>query len=274
MLSWDRLLTQNRVFALRILESLRERHGWQGRLVLAGPRVAHGSSDGDEAGWLAAHEQAAGSSSRCPRSTRREKAWPMERAAAVLYPTTYEGFGFIPFEASAAGVPCFFAYATSMADTLAGVTAVVKPWDADATADAAIEYLRDGPARTRLLAQRRTATEAHTWDRTARSSLAAYEHAFSLPPVPTRGLAQDRLRAEPDVERVDAVRAEFEGKYWELRNEVGPIGFTLVGPDARLPPDAQRALSALTARQATRIPLVAGLRMVRRLSGGDTSNPS
>ena len=265
---------KNRVFALRVLESLRERHNWPGRLILAGPRVAQGSSDGNEAGWLAAHEESAEHVVALPAIDEAQKAWLMDRAAAVLYPTTYEGFGFIPFEASAAGVPCFFAHATSMADTLDGVTGVVKPWDADATADAAIEYLHDGPARTRLLAELRTATEAHTWDRTARESLAAYEHAFSLPLVPTRGLAQDRLRAERDVERVDAVRAEFEGKYWELRNDVGPIGFTLVGPDARLPPDAQRALSALTARQATRVPLVAGLRMIRRLSRGDTSNPS
>ncbi len=66
---------------------------------------------------------------------------------------------------------------------------------------------------------------------------------------------------------------EFEGRYWELRNEIGPTGFTLVGADGRLPEEAQRALSALTSRSATRGPLLAGLKLARRVSrpGGNGS---
>ena len=37
-------LHKNRVFAMRLLASLREHHGWSGRLVLAGTHIPHGSS--------------------------------------------------------------------------------------------------------------------------------------------------------------------------------------------------------------------------------------
>ena len=44
---------KNRLFALRLFAQLRREHAWKGRLVLAGPRVPHGSSVPDEAGSLA-----------------------------------------------------------------------------------------------------------------------------------------------------------------------------------------------------------------------------
>ena len=45
-------LHKNRVFAIRLLEALRSEHGWEGSLVLAGPKVAKGSSAGEEAAEL------------------------------------------------------------------------------------------------------------------------------------------------------------------------------------------------------------------------------
>ena len=74
-------------------------------LVLAGPKVAqgarrarkrpswHGDRLADHVVDLAAVNEA-------------EKALALERAAAVAYPTTSEGFGLVPFEAGDAGVPC------------------------------------------------------------------------------------------------------------------------------------------------------------------------
>jgi GT2 family glycosyltransferase/glycosyltransferase involved in cell wall biosynthesis len=254
---------KNRVFALRVFEALRARHGWEGKLVLAGPRVATGSSDGDEAGWLAQHEDVAAGVVVLPALDEAEKAWLMEHTAAVLYPTTYEGFGFLPFEAGIAGKPCFFAHTTSMGETLDGVTGIVRPWDANATADAAIEVLRDERARTAVLAELRTAIDNHTWDRTARLSLQAYDDVLKLPVPTSRRLAQDALDMAAD-------RGRFEGLYWALRQDIGPTGFTLVGPEGRLPEDAQRALSALTKRPVTRKPLVAGLRLARRMAGAQS----
>ena len=50
---------KNRVFALRLLEALRDGHGWDGTLVLAGPRVSAGSSAGEEAAYLATRPELA-----------------------------------------------------------------------------------------------------------------------------------------------------------------------------------------------------------------------
>jgi glycosyltransferase involved in cell wall biosynthesis/GT2 family glycosyltransferase len=258
---------KNRTFALRVVDALRERHGWQGTLVLAGPRVAAGSSAGQEAGWLALHDGTAEHVVTLPAVTEQGKAWLMQHASAVLYPTTYEGFGFLPFEAAEAGLPCFFAATTSMTDTLPGVTAVVQPWDADATADVAIEYLRDERARQRLLAELRTAADNHSWERTARDTIAIYDEVVTMPASFSRVAARENLRLQEELRQSEAKRGEFEGRYWHLRNELGPTALSLVGPDGRLPDDVQRTLSALTRRSLTRGPLLATLRLARRLAG-------
>ena len=52
----------------------------------------------------------------------------------MLYPTTFEGFGFIPFEAAEAGAPSLWANQSSMADLLPAEHAGIVPWDADASA--------------------------------------------------------------------------------------------------------------------------------------------
>ena len=38
--------------------------------------------------------------------TDSELSWLYRHAALVLFPTLYEGFGLVPFEAAAAGTPC------------------------------------------------------------------------------------------------------------------------------------------------------------------------
>lgn len=249
---------KNRVFALRVFEALRARHGWDGSLVLAGPRVATGSSDGDEAGWAAEHEELSPHVVMLPAVDENEKAWLLQRTEAVLYPTTYEGFGFLPFEAGMADKPCFFSHATSMAETLDGVSGIVQPWDANTTADAVIEVMRDPRLRAKMVAELKTAIDNYPWDRTAALSLRAYDDALRISAPASRALAKDVLEAAAERDR-------FEGMYWGLRNDIGPTGFTLVGSEGRLPEDVQRVISAVMQRPATREPIVGGLRLARRV---------
>jgi glycosyltransferase involved in cell wall biosynthesis len=109
---------KNRVYAIRLLRVLIEKYGWSGRLVLAGPNVASGGSNAEEAlersrspdlqhrieyiGWI----------------SEGEKKWLLQHAAVVLYPTIYEGFGIIPFEAAAAGTPALRFRSTSLTEVL------------------------------------------------------------------------------------------------------------------------------------------------------------
>ena len=98
-------LHKNRLWALETLAHLHEA-GWRGQLVLAGPQPSHGSSDAAERRWLAAHPDVAPRVVQLGPVTEAGKAWLYRHAALVLYPTTSEGFGLIPFEAAEHGVPC------------------------------------------------------------------------------------------------------------------------------------------------------------------------
>ena len=70
------------------------------------------------------------------------------RRRLVLYPTVYEGFGLVPFEAAGHGVPCMWAAGTSLSEILPEAAATIVPWDAAATADVAFELMSDQSAPT------------------------------------------------------------------------------------------------------------------------------
>jgi GT2 family glycosyltransferase/glycosyltransferase involved in cell wall biosynthesis len=243
---------KNRVFALRLLEALRAHHGWEGRLVLAGPEVAAGSSSGDEAAWLAARPAIAERVLDLPAVDEAEKWWLYEHAAAIVYPSVYEGFGLIPFEAADVGKACLFARQASLAEFLPESTETIVTWDADASADRAIEVLRDPQRAAQLVDDVRAAAERLTWDRTAEGLLAAYDDAVRLP--------------ARDMVRLTGADMTLDARYWNLRQAIGPTGLSLVAPENRLlPEDAQRALAALARRPATRGPLLVALRAIHKL---------
>ena len=257
-------LHKNRPFALRLLHELRTRHGWDGRLVFAGPQVPYGSSAAEEATWLAEHRDVAAEVIRLPAIGEAQKQWLLEHATALVYPTTYEGFGFIPFEAAAAGLPCFFAHRTSVRDTLADATAVIVPWDVAATAERALPYLTDRARAKALVDEIRSCADRLPWSLTAERASAAYDDAVRLPTPPAATVAAEALELEDRL-------GEIEGRFWGLWHLIGPTGLSLVGPDGRLPAKEQRALSALTSRRATRGPLLAALRLAGRVRGGATN---
>ena len=97
---------------------LRRAHGFEGRLVFAGPHAAQGTSAEEERAWLAANPDVARHVVDVGQADEPAKAWLYENTALVLYPTVYEGFGFIPYEAAEAGSPALWAAQSSMADLL------------------------------------------------------------------------------------------------------------------------------------------------------------
>jgi glycosyltransferase involved in cell wall biosynthesis len=217
---------KNRVFGIRLLQSLRER-GWRGSLVLAGPHVEHGSSR--------AEEEPAEGVLRLGQVSEAEKAWLYENAALVLYPTVSEGFGLVPFEAAAAGTACMFAPVSSLAEVLDPALATLVPWDVEASADRALELLRDEAARQRLTAAIADRGRSYTWAETARQLEDVYRDVLRRPARPARGIMFGH-EARPDVANA------------------------LVGPGGYLPPDVQRALLAISTRPALRAPVFAALR--------------
>jgi glycosyltransferase involved in cell wall biosynthesis len=234
---------KNRPFALQIFQQLRRRHGWEGWLVLAGPHVEFGSSAPEEASFLTAHPELA---SRCldlGAVSEAEKAWLLTRARAVLYPTLYEGFGFVPFEAASYSTPCMWAAGTALSEILPDAEAGVAPWSAEETADALVVLLHDEAVRQQHIKSVSAAGDRLRWDATAALLVEVYRDACDRPPS-TAG-ALDELGG--------------------LRT-ISEDGVRLVGPGGALPADLERPLLALATNPRLARPLFGTLKGGYRIS--------
>jgi glycosyltransferase involved in cell wall biosynthesis len=229
-------LHKNRVFALRLLHALSEQ-GVDAMLVFAGPTVPHGSSRPQERRFLSSHPQLASAVIDLGPVTEAEKSWLYGRAALVVYPSVLEGFGLVPFEAAAHGVPCLWAPGSALSELLPDEAAGIVPWDPEPTAEHARALLQDQPARERNLSAIAAAAQSLTWDATAQRLLDVYRSTAEAPARPraTAGLALTE----------DAAR--------------------LVGPGGELPADVHRPLLALATHPKLARPAYAALKLGYRL---------
>ncbi len=186
---------KNRLFALQLMEQLQQRHQWTGCLVLAGPQASPGSSAAIDSTFLRNHTGVAGATAVLGGVSEAEKHWLFRHVALVVSPTTYEGFGLIPFEAAQAGVPCLFAPQASLAEILPRELALIEPWNAALTADRAIRLIREASERDRLVSGVREASKQYRWDRTAEALALIYGEAADAPAVDV-DLARVMFQAE------------------------------------------------------------------------------
>jgi len=110
-----------------------------------------------------------------------EKQWLVARSAGVIYPSVYEGFGLVPFEAAEAGRPCFFAWQTALTETLPETAATLVPWNAELSADAIADVLEDPRKANALTEAIRAAGSRLRWDKTASEILTVYDKALRRP---------------------------------------------------------------------------------------------
>jgi glycosyltransferase involved in cell wall biosynthesis len=98
-------------------------------------------------------------------------------AAALVFPSWYEGFGLPALEALACGTPVVATDLPALREVLGDQAELVPPGDAAALADALARVLDDPggePART----ARRARAAAFTWAACARATLSAYHRAL------------------------------------------------------------------------------------------------
>jgi glycosyltransferase involved in cell wall biosynthesis len=264
---------KNRVFAMRLLASLRGRHDWRGRLVLAGTHIERGSSRELEREFMSEHSQLEQSIVSLGPVSEPERAWLVANAAAIVYPSAYEGFGLVPFESALAGVPCVFAAQSSLAEVAPAGTAAILPWDADASADATHELLSDDAARAEHVRMLAASASELTWTTCAAEMTSLYHEAASAPVRDAATLSRDlvvrerRLSVEHEVEVAQLLSEREHAKrmYDDLNREVG-TGLSLIGPNGALPDGLQRALLAIAARPAMARPLFGALAGCYRLA--------
>lgn len=265
------LAHKNHGFA-RALAAALAGEGWEGRLVFAGPgrAAAEAGPGGAGSGGAAAEAgpgRAAARAVRLGQVGEDEKAWLLRNAAAVVYPSLYEGFGLIPFEAAAAGTPCLFAARTALAEVLPHNAATLVPWNAHASARAVAPLLQDGPARDAHVATLRAAAERYRWDDTASALVDLYDAVLVAAPRELRRAPRERLFLEQSLAEVEHERALEWQRHLAFREEIGSDGLGLVGPGGVLAPADQRALLALLSRSALRRPATALARAAYRVAG-------
>jgi hypothetical protein len=126
--------------------------------------------------------------------------------------------------------------------------ATLVPWDAAASAERALELLRDEGERRALVDAIAARGAEYTWERTADALVDVYRDVVRRPARSARGLL--------------------------FGEGLSDVALSLVGPGGQLPPEVQRALQAVAARPALRRPAFAALeasyralRRVRRVRG-------
>ena len=143
------------------------------RLIHAGP---HGDASGDLADAI----------DRSPHRDRIERlGWVddgtrtalIEQAAAVAYPSLYEGFGLVPLEAMSAGRPVVTTRAAAIPEAAGDAALYADAGDADALAGALERVLTDDALATELGARGRAQAAGYTWERTADGLIDLYRKA-------------------------------------------------------------------------------------------------
>jgi GT2 family glycosyltransferase/glycosyltransferase involved in cell wall biosynthesis len=173
---------KNRAHAIRMLRALVFGHGWTGNLVFAGPSVASGGSQAEEALVLLDCPELAARVRDVGTVTDAGKQWLLEHAALVLYPSLREGFGMIPFEAAAAGTPTLSSRLASLPEVLGDDVIYLDSFDPEVSANTIWSFLHDPDmARRQVTAiQRRSA--AFTWESVADRTWIFCRKVLELPP--------------------------------------------------------------------------------------------
>ena len=232
---------KNRVFALRLLEALREaarlgraaraRRPTRGQRLL-GRRGGGVSRDAPRA--------RARGRARCRRSARPRRRGCSSAAPRVLYPTTYEGFGLMPFEAADHGRPCLFASHTALAETLPPELAHAGALGSAARAPSASHELLDPPGAVQ--AQVLRDPPAGTRVDVAVDRGVARRRLLARPPPPRRGRrphGAGRRRASRPSARSWSASTTSCGAPHARRARAGRR------PTARSAPTRQRSLAAV-----------------------------
>ncbi len=91
----------------------------------------------------------------------------ISRAAVLAYPSIYEGFGFPPLQAMAAGVPVVATSAGALPEVLGDAALLVPVGDAQGLASALDRVMSDGTLRERLVASGSARAASYTWEKCA-----------------------------------------------------------------------------------------------------------
>jgi len=170
---------KNRDFAIRVWRAVVE-SGEDCDLVLAGLHVKGRSSREAERTALGEGRGGQATCTVLGHVSERTRAWLLANAAVVLYPSSAEGFGFIPYEAAALGTPATFTSFGPLAE-ISGIRDVPSSWTVGAYANDVLTLLREESARKARVDQLGDAITRHSWDSFAADLLDLFREIAELP---------------------------------------------------------------------------------------------
>ena len=211
---------KNRDFAIQVWERVLA-DGTNCDLVLAGLHVKSSSSKEAEGGLLAQHTNLRGTAHTLGHVSARSREWLMANASAVLYPSSAEGFGFVPYEAAALGTPSIFTAFGPLAE-ISQVRDVPRTWSVDEFANDLAALLTDPQRAHKRVEDLRAAIARTTWDGFAEQLLDFIHHVSDLPPVEAAlvgGTAAD----------ASALAAVLSSKTWRATEPLRRVGRKIKG---------------------------------------------
>ena len=171
---------KNRDLAVRTFRELRGR-GFRHALVMVGASVM-GSSRVLEA---AASAGLTDGVLVIPDTSSEERNWLLRHASLVLYPSSAEGFGLVPFEAACFGTPTVVVPAGPLG-WVAGLPVAATDWSPSSLADAAEALLADPDVAAAQVRATLAAGADQTWDAVAAQLVDVYRSVLSRPSVRVR----------------------------------------------------------------------------------------
>ena len=168
---------KNRDLAIRAWKLLQGTYP-QLHLVLVGAFVPSGSSRLAESRAQSGHETLV---HVIPDVTSAERNWLLSHASVLLYPTSAEGFGLVPFEAARFGTPTVGVSFGPLAEVNPGVPVSASSWMASDIASAAGQMLADPAVAQEQIRITSSNSAEYIWSETARGLAEAYRTLLSLP---------------------------------------------------------------------------------------------
>ncbi|HWE69101.1 MAG TPA: glycosyltransferase family 1 protein, partial [Acidimicrobiales bacterium] len=107
----------------------------------------------------------------------------LEQAAVLAYPSVYEGFGFPPLQAMAAGVPVVTTKVGAIPEVVGDGAVLVDAGDAQALAEALTHVLDGGPDIEALVARGHRRAAGFSWSRCAEGLDRLYRDAWAEHPA-------------------------------------------------------------------------------------------
>ncbi len=174
---------KNRDFAIDVWQQVLEL-GINVDLVLAGLHVKSSSSKEQESTKLKKHTNLRGEATTLGHVSSAERAWLLENAAAVLYPSSAEGFGFVPYEAAILGTPSTFTNFGPLKE-ISQLTTTPPNWSGAKHATDLAQLLNDPQYAEQRVNQLREVIAASTWNQFAQAFTEFATKIATMPTVPT-----------------------------------------------------------------------------------------